>query len=48
MACAGDPCAFGNLFAPDILVEEMVKNVRYRCMDWLQGIDFDERLMFST
>jgi tyrosine aminotransferase len=24
----GDPCAFGNLFAPDILVEEMVQSVR--------------------
>ena len=25
----GDPCAFGNLFAPDILVEEMVQAVRW-------------------
>lgn len=24
----GDPCAFGNLFAPDMLVEEMVQNCR--------------------
>jgi len=24
----GDPCAFGNLFTPDVLVEEIVKNVR--------------------